>query len=375
VPDFACMPDELIVDETIHQRAEIRQEIVDDLVALIDEADSDGWPFATRVQVSRIGSELFVTDGAHRVQACRLRNLRVDVTMTTRTREEAVLEGIRANGTHGAKRSPADTRKAVYAAAMLWPDWSNQVIANHMSVTAETVRHYRMEIQDGSQVAKRKGVDGIVRSATKTRKKKDYKPKAVVNELQDVITPPVQQEVPQTSQEVTQRSVSVVAPAAQITPEEQYEQYWEHLVLGMDDSEVTRLKAWVADFHGLVLPDKKGVLFPVDEEPSTPAKRRRKPTELEFEQFWKAYPRKTNKLKAKTAMDKAFRLLTGTLEPEAAMKTLIDAANLYADRCDPDPKFQMHPSSWLNAGRWSDSADSIGKKREQEAWAHGMFVE
>lgn len=354
------MPDELRIDPEIHQRAEIRREIVDDLVALIDAADSDGWPFATRVFVSRIGADLFVTDGAHRVEACRLRGLRVNVSMTTQTREQAILDGIRANGTHGAKRSPADTRKAVHSAVRQWPDWSNQVIANHMSVTAETVRRYRSEIQDGSQSAQRQGIDGIVRSPTKTRKKKETPTVEGVG-LDETTESEIQR--PVVTETVAVRVEAEPPQTSPVSVEQQYEQYWGYLTAGLQEHELAGLKEFVADFHGLVQSPKKDVLFQTDEEPVVPMRRRRKPTELEFEQFWKAYPRKTNKLKAKAAMDKAFKLLTGTMEPEEAAKLLVDAALVYADRCDPDVKYQMHPTSWLNAGRWSDSADSIGKKR------------
>ena len=177
-------------------------------------------------------------------------------------------------------------------------------------------------------------------------------------------------------------SAAVVAETAQQPPqqvplsiEQRYEQSWNQLVEGIDPVEVQDLISWVAHFHGLVGTAKNGVLFEAEDEPVVPQRRRRNPLEIEFEQFWKAYPRKTNKLKAEKAMEKAFKLLTSSMEPEEAAAMLVNAATLYAERCDPDPKFQMHPSSWLNAGRWSDSADSIGKKREDPAWAYGAFTE
>jgi hypothetical protein len=370
VPDFTCDVEDITIDETIYQRAEIRQDIVDDLVALIDNAGSDVWPFATRVQVCRIGTKLFVTDGAHRVEACRVRKLRVDVSMKTVTREEAVLEGIKANGTHGAKRSAADTRKAVYSAAMLFPDMSNQVIANHMSVTAETVRKYRSEL-DIEQPEKRKGIDGVERSAKKNNRKK----KSTASEAG---SEPNSSQAQEEEKVVVREEPVVVAPVepeVRLTVEQKYEQQWLQLIAGLKEKEVAELTEWVADFHRLVMPAKRDTLFPVEKERDVSIRRRRKPTEMEFEQFWNVYPRKTNKLKAKTAMDKAFRLLTSTLEPDQVMDKLVSAAKLYRDRCNPDPEYQMHPSSWLNAGRWEDAPDSIGKKKDGGSWQYGMFTE
>lgn len=63
-----------------------------------------------------------------------------------------------------------------------------------------------------------------------------------------------------------------------------------------------------------------------------------------FEAFWLAYPRKTGKIEARRAWDRAM----GVTTPE-----VIEAA-LRAAKWAHDPRFIPHPSTWLNQGRWDD---------------------
>jgi 5-methylcytosine-specific restriction endonuclease McrA len=64
-----------------------------------------------------------------------------------------------------------------------------------------------------------------------------------------------------------------------------------------------------------------------------------------FDEFWAAYPRKTDKGNARKAWTKAVK----KREPQA----IITAAAAYA-ATKPDPKFTAHPSTWLNGERWDD---------------------
>lgn len=63
-----------------------------------------------------------------------------------------------------------------------------------------------------------------------------------------------------------------------------------------------------------------------------------------FEAFWKAYPRRIGKIKAREAWDRAMGVTT---------PNVIEAA-LRAAKWSEDPKFIPHPSTWLNQGRWDD---------------------
>lgn len=63
-----------------------------------------------------------------------------------------------------------------------------------------------------------------------------------------------------------------------------------------------------------------------------------------FEEFWKLYPRKVGKGKARVAWLKAVR---------SASPDVIIAA-VQAAQFSPDPEFVPHPSTWLNGERWLD---------------------
>lgn len=68
---------------------------------------------------------------------------------------------------------------------------------------------------------------------------------------------------------------------------------------------------------------------------------------VEFETFWKSYPRKVGKTAAQKAFAKALKLT----ELETI---LLGVEALRAEVAGKDPKFTPHPSSWLSAGRWED---------------------
>jgi hypothetical protein len=68
--------------------------------------------------------------------------------------------------------------------------------------------------------------------------------------------------------------------------------------------------------------------------------------EADFDEFWKAYPRRIGKLAAKKAYDRARR--GGVTQAE-----LLDGVALYRQH-KPGYADWAHPASWLNAGRWAD---------------------
>jgi hypothetical protein len=76
--------------------------------------------------------------------------------------------------------------------------------------------------------------------------------------------------------------------------------------------------------------------------------RRDRPTDAEFEAWWKVYPRKVEKTAARQAFAKAWAQIP---DPDK-LQILISAATAYAERTDP--AFLKHPTTWLNKGCWSD---------------------
>lgn len=67
-------------------------------------------------------------------------------------------------------------------------------------------------------------------------------------------------------------------------------------------------------------------------------------TDIRFEAFWLAYPKKVGKEAAR----KAWAFAMGVTTPER-----VEAA-VRAYKWPEDPRFIPHPSTWLNQGRWDD---------------------
>lgn len=69
--------------------------------------------------------------------------------------------------------------------------------------------------------------------------------------------------------------------------------------------------------------------------------------EGEFNKFWNYYPRKTEKLAARRAFDKACELVASEIIVAGAERMANDP-NL------PPKQFVPYPATWLNAGQWED---------------------
>ena len=74
--------------------------------------------------------------------------------------------------------------------------------------------------------------------------------------------------------------------------------------------------------------------------------------ELQFEEFWKEYPRKVGKGAAKRAFEKVIKSMT--------LETLVTAVR--RQKCGSqwtkdNGQFIPHPATWLNQARWEDEVD------------------
>lgn len=79
----------------------------------------------------------------------------------------------------------------------------------------------------------------------------------------------------------------------------------------------------------------------------------------DFQEFWRHYPHRIGKLKARVAYDKLRR--GGVTQSE-----LLDGIQQYLDT-KPDWQAWAHPTTWLNQGRWLDepaveTTERIGKQ-------------
>lgn len=68
--------------------------------------------------------------------------------------------------------------------------------------------------------------------------------------------------------------------------------------------------------------------------------------EEDFNKFWATYPRKTSKLAARKAFDKALKTVS--------FEELLQGAERYANDPNRHPSFTAEASTWLNNGRWED---------------------
>jgi hypothetical protein len=97
------------------------------------------WPFHTNIQVVYDGTDYWLWDGYHRLQACELQTgwVYVEADITPGTRRDAILLAAGANNDHGLRRSPEAKRNAVL---MLlndpeWGQWSDREIARRCHVS------------------------------------------------------------------------------------------------------------------------------------------------------------------------------------------------------------------------------------------------
>lgn len=80
---------------------------------------------------------------------------------------------------------------------------------------------------------------------------------------------------------------------------------------------------------------------------NAPAVRARKATDAEFDEFWRAYPRRVEKAAARKAFAK---VVAAGIDPQV----LTEAAAAYAALPGRETRFTKHPTTWLNQGCWDD---------------------
>ncbi len=119
----------------------------------------DAWP-----PIVVWGEDLVVVDGCHRVEAARrLGRQRVAAFRFLGSPEEAFIEAIRRNVSHGLPLSVADRRRAARRVLVRNPDWSDRRIASLCGLSDKTVGRIRRVGSVGTSVDRRVGRDGKIR--------------------------------------------------------------------------------------------------------------------------------------------------------------------------------------------------------------------
>ena len=134
---------DITVDRTIQMRAELSEETIAEYAAAY-KAGAKMPPLT----VFNDGKGRWLADGFQRYEGAKKSAQKIIQCNEFRgTRRDAMLFSIGANGTHGARRTNADKRKAVLTllADPEWLKWSLREMAQRASVTAEFVRQLKLE--------------------------------------------------------------------------------------------------------------------------------------------------------------------------------------------------------------------------------------
>jgi len=115
---------------------------------------------------------LRISDGHHRVMAAKQR-LFTSIRAIVRpgTKADAIWEAVKANSRNGLPLGRADVRRAIELVIAAWPDKSDQVVADEIGCSRDTVRRARpVPTCANAQVEKRVGKDGKARPVKRSAK-------------------------------------------------------------------------------------------------------------------------------------------------------------------------------------------------------------
>ena len=133
--------DQIRIDGGTQSRVELNQETV----AEYAQAFTAGASFPP-VVVFFDGANYWLADGFHRYFGARdAGESAIDAEIITGTQRDAVLYSLKANATHGLRRTNADKRKAVETLLKdaEWATWSDRKIAEVCGVSHELARQVR----------------------------------------------------------------------------------------------------------------------------------------------------------------------------------------------------------------------------------------
>ncbi len=135
---------DITFDVGLQSRVEISKDAVDEYT----EALLAGAKFPP-IKIFFDGTNNFIGDGWQRCEAHKNAGLtEIDAEVVKGSRRDALLYSLKANATHGLRRTNADKRKCVIT--MLddfeWAEWSDSEIARHCSVHPVTVGRIRKEL-------------------------------------------------------------------------------------------------------------------------------------------------------------------------------------------------------------------------------------
>lgn len=129
-------------------RLQLNLQVLEEYEQLVRETPG-AWPFNDPVVIFYDGSEYWLADGFHRVQACvNADRFEIEADVRPGTRRDAQLYAAGANAAHGLRRTADDKRRAVL---MLlnddeWRQWSDREIARRCNVSNQFVSNLRKRV-------------------------------------------------------------------------------------------------------------------------------------------------------------------------------------------------------------------------------------
>lgn len=158
---------DIVRDDATQMRVAVDKEVVDRYA--YDMEGGDQFPPVWLVQDGR---QYYIVDGHYRIgaaEACG--RTKIDATVETGSRRDAILLACSVNGQHGQQRTPEDVKKLLYTmfADQEWGAWSSRELASHTRISRYTVDKVRgqyeaEQLAAGQEPKKRKGKDGVERS-------------------------------------------------------------------------------------------------------------------------------------------------------------------------------------------------------------------
>lgn len=149
--------DSIRTDGGTQARAGLNEDKVAEYQQMIEEVKANihpGWPFKDAIELFYDGSDYWLADGFHRIEACRraVWLWRIKANIHQGTRRDAVLFACGANADHGLPRSADDKRRAVETLLRdpEWGAWSDREIARRCKVSHPFVAKVRSEIDTGN---------------------------------------------------------------------------------------------------------------------------------------------------------------------------------------------------------------------------------
>lgn len=162
---------DLKISNEFQMRASACETTIDEYRQAIDQTEGE-WPFSTACSVFKVGDELILVDGHHRVSAMlKAGRDTIQAVVTDGSKSDALIAALGANHSHGLRRTNADKRRAITVALSddLLKTMSDRQLAELCGVSQPFVGQVRGELITviSSPTAKRSGADGKARPANK----------------------------------------------------------------------------------------------------------------------------------------------------------------------------------------------------------------